>query len=447
MNKIKIQFEYDQKTSTIEVEVYKQVSILYEKVESLFFPLNIVQEGKLLTYNNKDIFQYSQNLIGEIFKNKSKIMIKVVDNIKKIDIKPNLKEEKKFSELFSPEDDYLQAKRIKVDAKDSSKESSKKEKINLEILKCSCKSAENINFYCRKCKDYLCKNCRYSSDHINHKTIFIDLSKQLYLEESVKLYCMNVQADAGICFKSFEGYNQILKDIKLFDYSTKKQTLLKKIEDFDSKINQLKAVLPKLDTPDKIMSDIEAANKKLTIEIGTILVEVDKIKNKKLDILGASKTISKPDKIEPNLKEKKEMLKRSDEEIFDLLENVSNLESDIEELSVKSISFKLNYDIHKKIEEMYDNIIKSLDANVFSQKYDFSLDLDVKEMKVIPCEVTNLMRQTANSKGNVASTSISNLIHLSKNFQMEMDEERNFIKDKPKESKSKEKPDKKLKNK
>jgi len=75
LKKLKINLEYLGKTMGIEVEPYKTISQLKEKTRKLFFIVNL--DFKLI-HSNKDLTPFDSISLGEYFKNKSKIHLKLI---------------------------------------------------------------------------------------------------------------------------------------------------------------------------------------------------------------------------------------------------------------------------------------------------------------------------------------------------------------------------------
>ena len=406
--RIKIQYEYEHNVVLVDFESYKPISIIYEKAETLFFPLNLDKQNKMITYNSKDLNGNKLNPLGEIFRNKRRVTVKIVN--KNLIVSSNKSPNKKtITEYYRPEDDYLVTRKINVQEKENS--NSQEKHLSSVNKICSCNNNELVSFYCRKCKEFICKLCRFSKSHLNHKTILFDINKPFFLEDSLRLYCTNIKADAALCSKAISGYHKLAKEIKILDFTQQKKKLLKKIEEFDANIKLLTESLPKIENETQVLNEIDQKNEKLNAEISKVLKEVEKIKNWKMEVKQPSK-------------EEKE---KYDNSTMDLLEEVSLMEFEIENLSQRSLSLKLNYDIHEKITEMYENIEQCLNKNVFNEEYKFQIKYTDKELEKVPSEITNIIRQTANSKGNPASTSIQNLIHFSQTIKKEMDESRKKI--------------------
>ena len=75
LKRLKTNLEYLGKSIEIEIEPYKTIAQLKEKTGKLFFIINL--EFKLI-HSNKDLTPFDTITIGEYFKNKSKIHIKVI---------------------------------------------------------------------------------------------------------------------------------------------------------------------------------------------------------------------------------------------------------------------------------------------------------------------------------------------------------------------------------
>jgi len=77
LKKLKVELDFSGKTMGIEFEPYKTIAQLKEKARKLFFIVN--SETKLF-HTNKDLTAFESITLGEYFKNKSKIYLKLVLN-------------------------------------------------------------------------------------------------------------------------------------------------------------------------------------------------------------------------------------------------------------------------------------------------------------------------------------------------------------------------------
>ena len=73
--KIKVSMEYLRKTNNFDFEPYRTIEYLIEKSKKLFF---IVKEEIKMIHNNKDLAPFKEISIGEYFKNKNKIHLKLI---------------------------------------------------------------------------------------------------------------------------------------------------------------------------------------------------------------------------------------------------------------------------------------------------------------------------------------------------------------------------------
>ena len=83
LKKIRCTLEFNGKTFMISVPPYKRISFLKQQAQNFFYP--ITSEIKLV-YQNKDITSHLNNLIGDIFRNKEAIYIRLFPLDKDINI-------------------------------------------------------------------------------------------------------------------------------------------------------------------------------------------------------------------------------------------------------------------------------------------------------------------------------------------------------------------------
>ena len=131
--KIKISLEYSGNVVNIECEQYKPIRYLKERAGKIFYPLN---SDTRLVYNNKDLTPYESVALGDFFKNKTNIHIKVYQIVNF-----NLKEHNvNYSHLSnSPNVSY--------------------KSYAGNVALCSCGN-DVVTYYCRTDKTFICKSCR-----------------------------------------------------------------------------------------------------------------------------------------------------------------------------------------------------------------------------------------------------------------------------------------------
>jgi hypothetical protein len=128
--KIKINLEYGTTIVNLEVEPYRPIKYLKQRASQIFYPLNFEVR---VSYCNKDLTPFEEVNVGEYFKGKSNIAVKVFQ------IVPETKE-RKLGNILLPSI-----------------------KSNTQLMKsefiCDCKKGL-INSYCRECNEFHCKDCR-----------------------------------------------------------------------------------------------------------------------------------------------------------------------------------------------------------------------------------------------------------------------------------------------
>jgi hypothetical protein len=122
IKKYKIVLEYNLITHNIEIEPYRQIKNIRERVIKLFHG---IKNDIILKYNNKDLTPNENVTLGEYFKNKTKLILKIIDSNKS---------NKEYTPIPKPEN---------------------------ENVDCSC-SKSNVKNYCRSCNEFICENCKFN---------------------------------------------------------------------------------------------------------------------------------------------------------------------------------------------------------------------------------------------------------------------------------------------
>ena len=73
--KIKTNLEYQGRRVTTDIPPYKTIKYIKKLTKNLFYPIN--SEIRLI-YQHKDITPYEQSVIGDFFKRKNQIYIKIL---------------------------------------------------------------------------------------------------------------------------------------------------------------------------------------------------------------------------------------------------------------------------------------------------------------------------------------------------------------------------------
>jgi hypothetical protein len=408
-SKVIFQVEFTNQNFKFEIESYRQISEIKEKISKYLFPIKL--DSYIITYNNKNI--YSENikassLIGEVFKNKSFLKLKLIP--REENSKSNLNKfnkESKTTDYNPDEDNYLKTVIVNVNEQtlDENQVKSKSDKDHL----CTNCSKDKFSYYCRKCCYYICKRCLIKT-HINHKTLSIDINS---LEDGLKFLALNLKADSGICLSAMKGYRKIFDEKDLFEFKSRKKEIEDKLNELENKfqmmINSCPLINNRKDSND-YLNQVDLTYKKLNDEVDLILTAIEyakkgtpinnkyKIGEKKLDI-------------------------HSSKEIF---LRVSELENEIEKSSQNVLSYKLRYDVTNQIENMYKSIISNINLNL-KKEYNFSLDLSNEEKKYFGSEILSVLKQTANS-GNLITNSIKSLYMVNNQYNIFKEDEKQTLK-------------------
>jgi len=175
IKKVKITLEYQSHSINVEIEPYRPISYIREIAKKKFYPLNY--EIKLI-YSNKDLTPFDTISIGELFKNKSQIFIKIVQIL----IIPNKIDKLKENEtlhsygnhkqnfsintkedlgILNSENEYNNLNNLPNFVNSYPHYNKINQNINNTYILCPCRS-DIVNYYCRNDNTFLCKNCRFT---------------------------------------------------------------------------------------------------------------------------------------------------------------------------------------------------------------------------------------------------------------------------------------------
>ena len=312
--KIKVTLEYSGRSITSEIVPYKTIKYLKELTKTLFYPI----QGEVnLIYQNKDITKYGQYPLGEYFKNKNQIFIKVIKQTKSV-------------KEINRDNDY-KYNLIEIEKKK-------------EYL-CICRN-DLINNYCRNCKQFVCNNCRNNKFHKYHKTIQIEINN---LVESTKLYAITLQSEILSNIKNSQDYDKKFQNQNFIDAFARQEIIQRKYESiyeiYKNMLNELKI---SENSNDNVYDEYIIKAKKENQEIENILSEIH---------------------LKYNVK-KKNMTQNDFNDYFILL---GKKEDKLEDMSTKIYEIKVNYEINEKLNEINNQIEKILDR-VLNEKNLLGID-------------------------------------------------------------------------
>ena len=330
LKKIRCTLEFNGKTFMISVAPYKRIAYLRQQAQNFFYP--ITSDIKLV-YQNKDITNLQGNLIGDIFRNKEAIYIRMFP----ID--------KNVANVSTP----VQKKKISLGLYRSEPNIS-----NLDsYLVCSCKKGM-IEYLCRKCKKYICSNCRKSEEHFYHNVLDIDINN---LEESAKLYAITLQSEILYNSKSIkEDYKKFL-NANFIEANVRNEIFLRKLQEVQEMYQKMMEIVTlsneKLNNIDMLINDYQNNSVITNKEIERILIDIYNVQKGK------------------NGKGRRRM---TFDEFKDICENLNSKEVNFIEKSSDILSYRINYEITQKVDALYDKLEKILDDVL---KYEIPLKLDI----------------------------------------------------------------------
>lgn len=172
--KLKIHLQYKNQTVIIDIEPYKTFKYLKERASKLFFPIS---NGIKILMNNKDQSQFEEFQIGDVYKNKPTFNFRIVDFEEFKQLKPE--ESFRLLEFVASENERIDKINHEIKKPETQDEKALLDKLarktnvfhenridiksepqeDHEFL-CPCKSNLYVSYFCRKCKDFICKACR-----------------------------------------------------------------------------------------------------------------------------------------------------------------------------------------------------------------------------------------------------------------------------------------------
>ena len=197
LKKIKVNLEYEGRIISSQVPPYKTLNYLKELAKNVFYLTN--SEIQMI-YSHKDITQFDNYIIGDFFKRKNPISIKINTLI-----------------INSKSTNDIRKKR--------------KYKLDKANFLCSC-NRDLIANYCRNCKMFICNSCRINQIHIKHKVTQVDTDN---LVESVKLYALTLQNDISLNIKKTQDNIEKLENNDNKDDISNRHELIK--QKFDTIFN------------------------------------------------------------------------------------------------------------------------------------------------------------------------------------------------------------------
>ena len=271
--KLIVIMEYQGRKVIENIAQYKQIKYIKEVAKNAFCILN----PKIsLYYQHKDITENEEKLVGDYFKRKNQITIKIVSG--KVNQGNNINNNKKEGKntVFV---------------------------LEKEKLKCPSCRLHYIENYCRSCKQFICNNCREDQFHESHKLVQINIDN---LIDSVRLYAITLQSEI---LSNVKSAREFLNKHKEKTKSMKNHSIDERYKIIQDKYNKI------LDIYNQLINDIELNEKNINEDEKIILSNyIKKTNNVNQEIEEFLKEIH-----EKFIKEKKKMKKEEMENYFNIL--------------------------------------------------------------------------------------------------------------------------------
>lgn len=306
---LKISLKLQEDTTSIDIEPYKFISAIREKAYQKFYPLHIKLK---MFYGNKDLGPYEDRSIGDYFKGKKQIIIRLVDANTVV---PSVNKSSDSNELPNIYPRRGNSSYIRGEF-------------------CQSCGDNPISSFCRECKIFLCKGCKSKEPHNIHRSTNVNFDN---LVESLKHYSSLIESDISLNLKAYEKHSVNFEKQKIIDPSARKEIILRKIQQIENINKELSNKLPKLNV-NKVSSFENFAMK-------ANLIEKD-----------LNRTMQGVDQNELNFDEATHYF----DYLYDKDQEISG--------TIKEISaYRMHMDLNKKLDDMYKIIEKALDAVIISE--------------------------------------------------------------------------------
>lgn len=316
LKKMKINVEFKGRNFSTEVQPYKTIRYVKEQARNFFYP---TPDTITIYYQNKDLTSYESNLIGDYFKKRTTVALRLMP----MNTSSNPEMKQKINSSNSVSDRF-------------------------PIYLCSC-NQEGIEYYCRTCKDFICNACRMSATHSKHNVVQVDTEN---LEESAKLYAITLQADILYNIKSTHDYYVKFQNQNFIEASARQEIFIRKLNKIHSIYNEMIKELSfdRTQSVEALLDGFNQQAKKAHVELESILTLIYQKYNKGRQ-------------------------KMSYGEMKELYEEINIREKTFEEESCDALAYKVNYEINTNIDAMY-NRLEEISDEMLNLKIPFGLNLN-----------------------------------------------------------------------
>ena len=218
-SKIKITIQYYNKSITLDLPSNRLIRTIREKAVSYFYPIN---QPFYMFYQNQDLTYVENKTIGDVFGVKNMVKVKLISS----DDKENFPKD-----IFS----------------------------NQPNKNChECSEKKFLNYYCRDCNIFLCKDCRIQKRNRHYQHRIIQLFQENEIKKNIELYRQVLQNDLNI-LKNKVKKLQNLENNEV-NSALWKKNLTEKIEKICQLIENKKEEIIKIENP---IQDSKEVNEKI----------------------------------------------------------------------------------------------------------------------------------------------------------------------------------------
>jgi len=311
--KLIVNLEYQGRKIIVEIPPYKQIKYIKEIAKNSFYILN----SKItLLYQHRDITEHEESLIGDYFKKKNQVSIKVTTNYKH-----------NLNNLKNDMMTFLNYQKI--------------------TLKCQICKFNYIENYCRTCKQFICNQCRLNNLHESHKSIQVNIEN---LIDSVRLYAITLQSEILSNHKVAREYVSKHKEKKMEN----KRNINERYNIILDKYNKISDIF------NQLINNIDI-NEKNVNEDDTIILNdyINKTNGVNNEIEMLLNEIN-----EKYILQNKKMKKEEFEKYFNEL---NDKENSLDIKSINILEYRVNAEINNKMNQIYDELEEILDQTLNSK--------------------------------------------------------------------------------
>jgi hypothetical protein len=205
------------------------------------------------------------------------------------------------------------------------------------------------------------------------------------LEESIKLYAISLQADIAMNTKISKKYNKDYQNNKFVDIESRKEILMRKLDEIERRQLEILKTLPKTDesNANSLLNDFEQKAYTTNKEVEDIIEDV------------FSNYIYKKTK------------KMTFEVAIEYFKTINSKEKEVGSLIGQVGNLKINFDINKRFDNMYNIIEKAVD-HVLENEFNFNTLEGVNDKSLLNLETIKELKNNVNNKNDTTNIVATN---------------------------------------